>query len=290
MSDVWLDGRFVPVEGAVAADDRGLLLADGLFDTALVVGGRVFRREHHLARLHGSATALGIEVTFGALEAAMDALAARQENGSVRLTVTRGRGPRGLAFPPEPKPKPTILGSTAPLAASVIFAPLRLALSGIRRNETSPTARLKTLSYLDAIIANRQARAEGADEALFLNTRGEIACSALSNVFLLRSDGTLLTPLLADGAIDGTMRRWVIEAAGQAGLPAEERSFAPGDAAGSTLFLTNSLRLIAPASLAAEAPGPPDPRLLRLMQHACEAIGQACATDPRDLGAVLPEG
>ena len=288
MSDIWLDGRFVPVEGAIAADDRGLLLADGVFDTTLVVGGRVFCREHHLARLHGSAAALGIEVALGVLEAAMDALAARQEFGSVRLTVTRGRGPRGLAFPPEPKP--TVLGSTAPLATRVMFAPLRLALSGIRRNETSPTARLKTLSYLDAVVANRQARAEGADEALFLNTRGFVACSALSNVFLLRDDGTVLTPPLADGAIDGTMRRWVIEAAGRTGLAAEERSFAPADAAGSTLFLTNSLRLIAPASLAKDAPGPSDARLLRLMRLACEAVGAACATDPRDLGAVLPAG
>ncbi|MCP3056667.1 aminotransferase class IV [Aurantimonas marianensis] len=282
MTDIWLNGAFAPCDGAIAANDRGLLLADGIFDTALVLGGRVFRMEEHLERLAAAAGHLEIPVARQDLQAAISALAERQVNGSIRLTVTRGPGPRGIALPPDPRP--TVLGSSAPLTPSAMFSAIRLDVSPIRRNETSPTARVKSLAYLDAVLANHAARLAGADEALFLNTQDRVACSALANLFVLK-DGELSTPPLADGVLDGITRRWVLAHAGAFGLAVRERSLGLADLRGATLFLTNSLRLLSPATLDPSSIGQPDGQLTSLMTGLCEAIAAECGADPRTLGA-----
>lgn len=282
MAEIWLDGRFVASENAIAADDRGLLLADGVFDTALVLGGRVFRADDHLDRLIDAAATLEIPASRSDIARAMTALASRQVNGSIRLTLTRGPGPRGLGFPPDPRP--TLIGTSAPFAAKAMFAPLRLALSPIRRNETSPTSRLKTLAYLDAVLAQRAAQQEGADEALFLNSVGRVACTALANVFIVSGDD-LATPPLEDGALDGITRRWVLAHAAGVGLTACERPLALDDLTRGSTFLTNSLRLISPAVLAGQQGPSPSPRIDALMQGLCAAIAAECGVDPRSLGA-----
>ncbi|WP_206454570.1 aminotransferase class IV [Aurantimonas marina] len=287
MTDIWLNGAFAPCDGAIAANDRGLLLADGVFDTALVLGGRVFRMEEHLDRLAAAAGRLEIPAARNDLHAAMSALAERQVNGSIRLTVTRGPGPRGIALPPDPRP--TIFGASAPLTPSAMFSAIRLDVSAIRRNETSPTTRVKSLAYLDAVLANHAARQAGADEALFLNTKDRVACSTLANVFVLK-DGELSTPPLADGVLDGITRRWVLAHAGEFGFTVRERSLALADLAGATVFLTNSLRLISPATLDPSTIGRPGCPLTTLMTGLCGAIAGECGVDPRALGAaVVPQ-
>ncbi|MEC5324027.1 aminotransferase class IV [Aurantimonas sp. A3-2-R12] len=284
MTDIWLNGAFAPCDGAIAANDRGLLLADGVFDTALVLGGRVFRMGEHLDRLAGAAGRLEIPVARKDIQAAMSALAERQVNGSIRLTVTRGPGPRGIALPPDPRP--TLLGSSAPLTPSAMFSTIRLDVSSIRRNETSPTTRVKSLAYLDAVLANHAARQVGVDEALFLNTKDRVACSALANVFVLK-DGELSTPPLADGVLDGITRRWVLAHAGEFGLAVRERSLGLADLAGATVFLTNSLRLVSPATLDPSTIGQTDGSLTPLMIGLCQAIAGECGIDPRALSAVV---
>lgn len=284
MTDIWLNGAFVPPDRAISANDRGFLIADGVFDTALVVGGRVFRMEEHLDRLVAAAQMLEIPVTRERLQAAMSALAEKQVHGSIRLTVTRGPGPRGIALPPDPHP--TILGSAAPLTPGLMFAPVRLHVSSIRRNETAPTARVKSLAYLDAVLANHTARQKGADEALFLNTRDHVACSALANVFLLK-DGVIWTPPLADGILDGITRRWVLTHGPDFGLRVHERSLDLGDLAGGTVFLTNSLRLLSPGILDPSVGAKPNGPVTDLMVGLCQAIAGECGDDPRSLGARL---
>ncbi|MCW7544712.1 aminotransferase class IV [Aurantimonas litoralis] len=283
MDEIWIDGGFAPAPGAVAANDRGLTLADGVFDTSLVLGGRVFRQEAHLDRLMAAAAGLAIPADRAALELAMTALAERRGDGAIRLTLTRGPGARGLAFPADPQP--TLIGTTAPLAPGMMFAPLRLQVSKIRRNETSPTARVKSLAYLDSVLANHAARQAGADEALFLNGAGRVACSALANVFTLA--GTeLVTPPRDDGVLDGIVRGWILDNAGAFGLSAVERSLTLPDLAAGRIVLTNSLRLIAPASL--DGPVRPAPPLRALMEGLCAAIAEECGVDPRERRAVLP--
>ena len=287
MQTVWLDGDFREAAGAVDAGDRGLLLGDGVFDTALVLGGTVFQAERHVDRLMAALGVLQIPLERALVETAMAALAERQQSGSIRLTVTRGPGPRGLSLPPEPRPM--LLGTSAPLSPALMFAPQRLAISPVRRNETSPLSRLKVLGYLDAVLALDKAKAEGADDVLFLNSHGMASCSALANLFVV--DGfELLTPPLKDGVLPGITRAWIVDNAENFGLRPLERSITAKKLdAVDGLFLTNSLRLISPAALPGGAPDVPE-TVRRLMEGLCEAIAAECGSDPRALGALLPRG
>jgi branched-chain amino acid aminotransferase len=287
MQTVWLDGDFREAAGAVDAGDRGLLLGDGVFDTALVVGGTVFQGERHVDRLVAALAVLQIPLERSRIETAMAALAELQQSGSIRLTVTRGPGPRGLGLPPEPRPM--LLGTSAPLAPALMFAPQRLVISPVRRNETSPLSRLKALGYLDAVLALEKAKEEGADDALFLNSRGMAACSALANLFVV--DGfELLTPPLKDGVLPGITRAWIVDNAENFGLRPLERSITAKKLdVVDGLFLSNSLRLMAPAALPGGAADIPE-TVRRLMAGLCEAIAAECGTDPRALGAQLPRG
>ncbi|MGY2050264.1 aminotransferase class IV [Methylobacterium sp. JK268] len=242
----WLDGAVVegptiPFDPA----DRGFLLGDGVFDTALVVNGRVMFEAAHVARLVASAAALGFAIDPAAVTAGMRAMAAGHDRAALRTTATRGSGPRGLRPPPEPRPR--ILVTAAPLAPpGAAFAPLSLHTTSIRRNDTSPASRHKTLGYLDAVLAAQEAAREGADEALFLNTHGHVACAGSGTLFAVIG-GALITPPLADGVLAGIVRGWILAQAPALGLPATERSLTPADLAGAeALFLTNSLRLVAP--------------------------------------------
>jgi branched-chain amino acid aminotransferase len=248
---LWLNGTLY--EGTVAPfdlTDRGLLLADGIFDTALVLNQSIFRGAEHLERLYKGAAELGIEADREAVTTALAALLPYGNCASLRLTLTRGPGPRGLR--PQNPQTPTVLASLAPLANPSFFTPLSLDISSIRRNETSPASRLKTLAYLDAVLASRDAALHGFDETLFLNTKGHVACAAAGNIFALKGI-KLLTPPVEDGVLAGIIRAFVITESRALGLTACEQSI-DLDAllTADAVFLTNSLRLIAPVERIAQ--------------------------------------
>ena len=225
----------------VPADDRGLLLGDGLFETLLAEDGRLVDLEAHFGRLARGCQVLGLaapspEAAAQAMRKALRLAGLERGRAAVRLTLTAGSG-RGLDRPAGTEPR--LLASASPAPASA--APARLATVEARRNETSPTSRLKTLSYLDNILARREAVRAGADEALMLNTRGQLACAAAANLFWIEGD-RLFTPRLDCGVLDGIVRARVIEAAAALGVqvveiaaPRERLDGAQG------LFLTNSL-------------------------------------------------
>lgn len=242
---IWLNGeRFETAEVPFDLADRGLLLGDGVFDTALALGARVAFREAHLKRLACACAALGIPLDRDLAGWMMDAAAADAGTGSVRLTVTRGVGPRGLA-PPDTA-RPTIFASSAAGPPALAFRTVRLQPTPIRRNETSPTSNLKTLGYLDAVLALRDAKADGFDEALFLNTKGRVACAGTGNLFVLK-DGRLATPPLAEGILPGVVRGAMPRLAREVGLQASEAAIEPETLCeADAVFMTNSLRLIAP--------------------------------------------
>jgi branched-chain amino acid aminotransferase len=222
--------------------DRGLNLGDGIFDTSLACNGRTFLRKAHLERLAGTAKALAIPFAEAKAAEALDRLAAAIGDGAVRITLTRGGGGRGLALPKDPKP--FLFGSAAPAPAS--FPTLSLGTTAIRRNETSPASRLKALPYLDAILGLEEAAAKGADEVLFLNTRGRVACLASANLFAIFGR-QLVTPPLADGVLAGTLRAFVLSKAQSLGCEAAERSLALEELLrADAIFATSSLKLIAP--------------------------------------------
>ncbi|MEI9965537.1 MAG: aminotransferase class IV [Caulobacteraceae bacterium] len=174
-----------------------------------------------------------------AAEAAAAALAAAGLEGAraaVRLTLTAGSG-RGLDRPADAETRLIATASPAPSPEG----PIRLRTASVRRNDQSPASRLKTLSYLDNVLARRQARAQGADEAIMLNTRGEIACAAAANLFWI-AEGRLCTPALACGVLDGIVRAQAIGAAAALGVGAAEvRAGPPALEAAEAAFVTNSL-------------------------------------------------
>jgi branched-chain amino acid aminotransferase len=249
MMRVWQDGRLLAPEDAhVSIADRGLLLGDGVFETMAVCHGRVFDLDAHLARLSSGLGVLGFaqSVDSAKLRAGIAHYLASEEasDAVLRLTVTRGAGPRGLS-PPE-VPHPAIFMTLSPMPSPREALSLHIA-TVTRRNEQSPLSRIKALPYLDNLLALSEARAHGADDALMLNARGTLACGTVANVFAIR-DGRLETPPLSDGALPGTMRALVLSLAKQAGLAPVERSLdVSGLGEADHVFLTNSISRVTEA-------------------------------------------
>jgi len=224
----------------IEPDDRGFAFGHGLFETVLWEGHRLGHWEAHLARLSRGAAVLGLPTPDAvdcrrAVEAALER-ANFPARAAVRVNWTAGRGGRGLDMPQPLAPQLT--ASAAALEPAT--GPLRLKTAATRRNDLSPASRLKTLSYLDNVLARGEARAAGADEALMLNTRGEVACAAAANVFWVHADG-VRTPALVCGVLDGIMRAEVLAACKRMDIPVREARAGIGALRATPVFLTNSL-------------------------------------------------
>ena len=249
MSRIYLNGRLMdPSEARIDPADRGLLLADGLFETLRAYGGKAFCLEAHLARLAAGCGLLGLPgPSSPEIAAAVSAVLAGNDlaEASIRITLTRGAGARGLLPPAETKP--TLMIVAFPLPPSLPKA-MSACIVGIRRNEHSPLSQLKSLAYLDNILALREADAAGCDEAILLNTAGRITGGSRSNLFLVL-DGIVTTPPPSEGLLPGIARQTVLTLATKHGIPAREAALAPADLAkASEAFLTNSLLEVLPVT------------------------------------------
>jgi len=245
----FINGDGSPSDSAhVSVRDRGLTLADGVFETMRLRHGRVFQLEQHVARLEAALVALRIPVPRDIRRWVADGVrAAGANDASVRLTVTRGVGPAGLA--PPGRPRPTVLVSVSPMptfASSVYAEGLRAHVVKGRRNPKAATAGLKTLSYTDAVVALIEAQEQGADEALFLDVDEHCSEASASNLFFL-AGSTLVTPPLSCGALAGITRASVMALASQAAVDVQECECTLDDLlAAREAFLTSSLRGVAP--------------------------------------------
>lgn len=270
---VWLNGGLVEENAAaVFALDRGLLHGYGLFETMRSYGGRVFRIEQHYRRLAEGASTIHIELPLSLqeLRSAIDALLERNAlpDARIRLTVTAGPAPQQSEAA-----SPSALLVAAPLtnyAPELYERGMSAVTSAIRRNEMSPLSGVKSLNYLDNLLAREEALRRGADHAILLNTRGLVAEGSSSNVFIV-DGGTLLTPDLASGALPGITRAAVIETAPQAGLTVREVEVSPETLAGAEeAFLTGSVMGVMPltrldgAPIGGGRPGPKTALLRRL--------------------------
>ena len=225
----------------ISVADRGFTLGDGVFDTAIAVNGRMIARERHLDRLMDAAGRIGIAIARERIEAAIDEVL-DEAPSILRTTVTRGTAARGLW--PGDAGEPTLIVTRAPWSAEMIGQPARLVTATGRRNEFSPTSQLKTLGYLDNILAAREAAEAGADDALILNTRGNVACSTIANVFIVRGN-RLVTPPTDEGCLPGIVRGQMLACAHEMGLVAEEASLGADDLLNAdAVLLTNSVRLV----------------------------------------------
>lgn len=250
-SIVYINGRFVPEADAhLSPLDRGFTLADGIFETLTALGDKMFRLEDHLARLRRGAEVL--HILLPSVEELGNALReSLRRNGHphsvVRLTVTRGVDPgRGLDV--TPGIAPSVVVRVAPWHGPLSSLPQgrRLVLSPMRRNDLSPLSRIKSLAYVEGVVARIEARRAGADDALLCNTQGMLTGATSSNVFAVM-DGSLVTPSEADGILPGIARRTVLEEADRLGIHTKDRSLAPEEIAGADeVFLTNVVTGVVP--------------------------------------------
>lgn len=225
----------------IAPDDRGFALGHGLFETILWDDHHPGHWEAHLDRLAKGCKVLGLPVPDrvvcrNVVEEALER-ADRPHRAAVRLNWSAGQGDRGLD--PPSRPQPVLTASAAQLGPTP--GPAVMITAVTRRNDRSPASRLKTLSYLDNVLARAEARAAGADEALMLNTRSSVACAAAANVFWFEDD-VLVTPAVEAGVLAGIMRAEVLRACRRLGIKVKQlRGAKPARLDGAPIFLTNSL-------------------------------------------------
>ncbi len=271
----WVDGRLVGDQPAVRADDHGMTVGDGVFETCKVVDGVAFALSRHLRRLSRSAAGLGLpapdlELVRGGVSAVL--AAAPLAFGRLRITMTGGPGPLGSDRSPVP---PTLVVHAAPVprpapSAAVVLVPWV-------RNERSAVAGLKTTSYAENVVALARAHEHGASEALLANTRGELCEGTGSNV-LLALDGELVTPPLSSGALAGITRELLLEWAAHEGLVIVERAVPVAELlAAQEVAITSSTRDVQPVHAVdgrpLAAPGP-------LVARAAALFVRHAGTDP----------
>ncbi len=284
---IWINGSLVPADKArLDPRDRGFTLGDGLFETMRARGGSVPLIERHLARLRAGAVEIGLPLPWedGELsEAVSRTLAAGGlADAAVRLTVSRGV-PQQRGLLPDPEPRPSLVIQAHPFGGypdHLYERGMHAITSAIPRNERSPLANVKSLSYLENVLARREAAERRADEALLRNTSGDLACASAANLFLVLGD-ELVTPDLGSGALPGTVRDLVLaELAPRLGLSVSERAVCPEEmeAAGEA-FLTSALLGVMPLtrvdglSIEAGTPGPASLALRRKLERLWEAAG-----------------
>jgi branched-chain amino acid aminotransferase len=279
---LWVNGTAKPVDQpSLSALDRGFTLGDGLFETMRAQEGVVFRLDAHLDRLCAGAQLLGIPLPVDLREHV--AAAARGEgeyrNASIRLTVSRGAAPPGLA-PPE-RAEPTVTIVAHPLVRPRVPEPLVAVMAAGRRNEHALTAGVKTLAYTESVVALAQARAAGADDSIFLDTAGHISDATASNLFAVIDD-VLVTPPLSCGVLPGITRAAVLELARALGIsPVQREMPEPELAAASEIFLTSSIREIAPVvrvETTAVGTGQNGPVTVRIVEAYRALVRLECAT------------
>jgi branched-chain amino acid aminotransferase len=250
---VWIEGRVVDgSEARVPVSDHGLLYGDGVFEGIRIYGRSVFRLDDHLQRFAASAKSIALELP-GGIEAVREivletARAFDADEAYVRLIATRGDG--ALDIDPTPCSKPRLIC----IVDRIVIYPEQKRLAGVDLLTSSwrrPPAdvldpRVKSLNYLNNVMATFEARQRGADEALLLNAAGTIAETAVTNIFAVR-DGDLLTPPSTDGALEGITRATVLEIATSLGIRARAQSLGRFDLfAADEAFLTGSGAALVP--------------------------------------------
>jgi branched-chain amino acid aminotransferase len=225
--------------------DRGFLLGDGVFETMQILNRVALWRTEHLARMEKSAAKIGIPFQAEEINGMIDRVLSRiaPSHQVMRINMSRGLTARGLA---EDGDAPKVVSSCDPMDAAIIGKPLSLITSSLRRNPASISDRNKTLSYVNSVYAAREAKVRGADDALMLNIDGLVASISVANVFIMNGK-VLATPPEEDGILPGIIRRSIIDNAAKWGYAIEVRSIERDELANAdAVFITNSLRLVAP--------------------------------------------
>lgn len=228
---IYLDGQYVNEnEAKVSVFDHGVLYGDGVFEGIRAYNGRIFRCEDHIDRLYAAAKAIMLEIPLTKEEMTEVLLETCRKNdlrdGYIRLVVTRGKGDLGLS--PAKCLKPTVFC----IAATINMYPEEMYETGMpiitsvqRRNKaTIVDPQIKSLNYLNNILAKIEANRAGVPEALMLNHDGIVAEATGDNIFIVK-DGVVYTPPIYIGILDGITRRTAMEVARNLGYEVVEKEF-----------------------------------------------------------------
>ncbi|MBA7506855.1 Branched-chain-amino-acid aminotransferase [subsurface metagenome] len=252
MEKIFLNGSFVNLAQAkISVFDRGFLYGDGLFETMRAYCGEVFRLEDHLDRLFRSAKEIELSFSYTRKELKNIIKRILKTNNLfeayIRLTLSRGVSEPGLISKSKSSATLVIVARKfKPLSASEHKRGWRATIVETRQNQASPVSRLKSLNFLNNILARKEAKAKRFDEGILLNTVGDVTEASTSNIFLVKK-GILITPPEESGLLPGITRRVVLELATSLGLKVYKRRISLDGLIGAEeAFLTNSLIEIMP--------------------------------------------
>jgi branched-chain amino acid aminotransferase len=232
---IWFDGQLVDKEKAlVSVYDHGLLYGDGVFEGIRAYSGRVFELNAHVRRLFDCAKAIRLRVQFTPEQVAAAIEQTVQANGFtdcyIRPVITRGPGDLGIDPRKAPRSVTFVIADKIAIYAPEMYGKgiTVITSSWVRNHHNATSPRIKSLNYLNNVMAKQEAGDAGVHDALMLNHLGNVSELSAANVFMVR-DGRLVTPPLVDGILEGITRRVVIELAGRLGVPFVERSMSRFD-------------------------------------------------------------
>ncbi|EGF26916.1 branched-chain-amino-acid transaminase [Rhodopirellula baltica] len=251
---IYINGEYFSREDAkISVYDHGLLYGDGVFEGMRIYSGNVFALEDHMTRLYESARAimLDIPIAIDALTTAVNETVAKNglTEGYIRLVVTRGGNQLGLNPFSCEDPQVIIIADTISLYPEKFYTEgLELiTASTIRNHPAALSPRVKSLNYLNNIMAKIEAIRAGCIEAVMLNTKGEVAECTGDNIFIVRG-GRLITPPIDAGILEGITRNTVIDLARENGIEVAEEAMTRHDIfVADECFLTGSAAEVIPA-------------------------------------------
>lgn len=283
---IWLDGKLVDeADAKLSVFDHGVLYGDGVFEGIRFYNGRIFRLEEHIRRLFDSARAIILDIPWTAEEVSQftrETVAANGlTDGYIRLVVTRGSGGLGLNPYLCPKASMFIIASTIQLYPQEHYRDgLSIITCATRR--PAPAAlmpQVKSLNYLNNVMAKVEAIRSNALEALMLNEQGHVAECTGDNIFIVKN-GEVHTPLITDGALDGITRDVIIELCEGLGIPVVERTMTRYDIfIADECFLTGTAAEVIPVveldrrTIGTGKPGPVTKQLLDAFHELANSTG-----------------
>ena len=283
---VHIDGEYLPQEEAkISVFDHGLLYGDGVFEGIRSYKGRVFKLDGHLQRLYDSAKAIMLKIPISIEdmeEAVLETLRRNQlHDAYIRLVVTRGVGDLGLD--PDKCPVPTIII----IADKITLYPpnfyedgLEIVTVSVRRNYAEAVSpRIKSLNYLNNILAKIEGKQAGVEEVLMLNAEGYVVECSGDNIFYVK-DNVIVTPPTHLGILEGVTRNTVIDLARKLGITVEEKVFTRHDLyTAEECFLTGTAAEVIPVvkidqrTVGNGSPGIVTQKLIEEFHHVTDVLG-----------------
>ena len=281
---VWINGKiFTKDDAKISVYDHGLLYGDGVFEGIRTYNGRAFRLTEHVQRLYESAHAIWLKIPITPdqmTKAIRDTVAASGiADGYLRVVITRGAGALGLDPQKTRDPQIIIIADTISIYPAAYYESglAIVTASSMRSHPAALSPRIKSLNYLNNIMAKIEASLAGCVEALMLNHKGEVAECTGDNIFIVKN-GLIRTPPIEAGILDGVTRRFVMELAARAGMEVREEPMTRHDVyVADEVFLTGTAAEVIPVvkvdarDIGSGTPGPVFQKIRKLFRDAINA-------------------